>query len=142
MNTVIENNFFELQKQTTHVIVEQKVIVSEQEEIDNFLDKIINAKEDHKRLVSMYRETIEVVVSYIESSREKSDLLLLTESIHSLVATTKRLIKSFGDGKLKECFLSQIKEYKLLLADINEVLLDIENRITGDKEAHDLLEAL
>ena len=139
MSTVIEKDFLELQQQTTHVLVGQKVLVSEEERIDSFLDKINEAKATHKALIPNYRSVIEAVVEYLESDRTIEELITISESINNVIATTRRLIKSLSVGKAKECFIHEMKEYKILLHDIIEILEDIEIRVSGDKEMNDLL---
>jgi hypothetical protein len=142
MELVIENSFIELQKKTTHALIDQRIVLSEQEQIDTFLDKINGIKATHIKLIPEYGEAIEMVVSFLQESQPIERLISISESINNLVGTTKRLIKSFGEGRLKDCFINEVKEYKLLLSDINEILGDIQNRIAGDKEMADLLNSL
>jgi uncharacterized coiled-coil DUF342 family protein len=142
MNLAIEDNFIELQKKTTHALIDQRVILSEQEQIDTFLDKINHAKITHSKLIPEYNEVIELTVSFLQNTQPIEQLISVSESINNLVGTTKRLIKSFGEAKLKDCFINEVKEYKLLLSDINEILDDIQNRIADDKEMADILNDL
>jgi hypothetical protein len=142
MNMVIEDSFIELQKKTTHALIDQRVVLSEQEQIDTFLDKINNIKATHSKLIPEYGEAIEMVVSFLQKSQPIEQLISISESINNLVGTTKRLIKSFGEERLKDCFINEVKAYKLLLSDINEILGDIQNRIADDKEMADLLNSL
>jgi len=142
MKMVIEDSFIELQKKTTHALIDQRVVLSEQEQIDTFLDKINNIKTTHSKLIPEYAEAIEMVVSFLQKSQPIEQLISISESINNLVGTTKRLIKSFGEDRLKDCFINEVKAYKLLLSDINEILGDIQNRIADDKEMADLLNSL
>ncbi len=139
MNLVIENNFIELQKKTTHVLIDQRVVLSEQEQINDFLDKINDIKATHSKLIPEYEGVIEMVVLFLQNAQPVEQLISISESINNLVGTTKRLIKSFGEGKLKDCFINEVKVYKLLLGDINEILNDIQYMIADDKEMADLL---
>jgi hypothetical protein len=142
MTNVIENNFIDLQKKTTHVLIEQKVIISEQELIDSFLDKVNETKKTHAELIPEYRSVIEIVVKYLSEDRNTEELITISESIISLVATTKRLIKSFDDQIFKGCYSNEVKEYKLLVGDINEVMVDIQTRLDGDNELSDIMNNL
>lgn len=142
MNLVIEDNLIELQRKTTHALIDQRVVLSEQEQIDTFLDKVNDIKVTHSKLIPEYAEAIEMVVSFLQKSQPIEQLISISESINNLVGTTKRLIKSFGEGRLKDCFINEVKAYKLLLSDLNEILGDIQNRITDDKEMADLLNSL
>lgn len=142
MSSVIERNFYKLQSRTTHVIIEQKVFLSEQEQVDNFLNWINSVKAEHENLILEYKAAIEWVVTFLEGSKSKEELITIAEAIHNLVSTTKRMIKLLGEGKTKDCFNSEIKTYKILLNDINEILEDINNRITGDAEMVNLLDNL
>jgi len=142
MNLIIEDNFIELQIKTTHVLIEQKIILSEQEQVDTFLDKISIIKDMHVQLIPSYKAVIEMVVLFLESSQPLKELVSVSESINNLVATTVRLIGSFNEGKFKGCFLNEISEYNVLVNDINEILSDIQNRITADREMVNLLNNL
>lgn len=139
MSSVVERNFYKLQSRTTHVIIEQKVLLNEPEQINNFLDRVNTAKADHSKLISEYHAAIEWVVSFLEDTKSKEELFTVAEAIHNLVSTTKRMIKLLGEGKTKGCFNNEIKVYKILLNDINEILEDINNRITTDAEMVNLL---
>lgn len=142
MTTVIEKNFIDLQQKTTHVLVEQKTIVSDQEIIDNFLDKIIETKKEHAQLIIQYKDVIESTVEFLSESRSTGELMLLTESISNLVTTARRLITSFEDTAFKGTYLAEAKEYKILVSDISEIKIDIEGRIKKDKRIADLLDEL
>ena len=142
MNLAIENNFIELQKKTTHVLIEQKIILSEQEKVDGFLDRINLIKLTHSKLIPDYRIVIEIVVSFLEKYQNVEELIAVSESINNLIGTTTRLIYSFGEAKLKSCFVDEIQEYDILLNDINEILSDIQNRISSDHEMTDILNSL
>ncbi|MDB4902986.1 MAG: hypothetical protein JWQ63_2267 [Mucilaginibacter sp.] len=142
MNLVIEDNFIELQKKATHVLVEQKLILFEHGQVDTFLDKINEIRATHTKLIPYYKTVIEMVVSFLEKSQPIEELVSVSESINNLVFTTTRLIQSFAEGKLKDCFVNEIKEYNVLLNDINEILIDIQNRMTCDSEMTDLLNSL
>ena len=142
MDLVIENKFIELQRKTTHVLVDQKVMLSDQKKIDMFLDKVIDAKNTHAKLIADYRIAIEIVVSFLEKSQPVEELVSVAESINNLVATTSRLIGSLGEARLKDCFAAEIKEYQILLNDIDEILADIQNRINHGQEMMDLLDSL
>ena len=136
---VIEKNFLELQKRTTHVLADQKVLISEQEQIDIFLDKINAIKKDHSAIIKEYSTLIDGLVGYLCESRPIEELAAISECIQTIINVSERLISSFNEGKFKDCFHSQLEEYNTLVDDIREILLDIENRISGDKEMEDLL---
>ncbi len=142
MSSIVERNFYKLQSRTTHVIIEQKVLLSEQQQVNNFLDRINSAKSDHVHLIADYKTAIEWVVSFLENSKTKEELITVAEAIHNLVSTTKRMIKLLGEGKTKNSYNSEIKIYKVLLNDINDILEDINNRITDDAEMANLLDSL
>lgn len=142
MSLVIEDNFIELQREATHMLVQQKVLISERERVDTFLDKINEIRVSHVKLITDYKTTIEVVVSFLEKSQTIEELVSVSESINNLVSTTTRLIQSFGDSKLKNCFATEKATYNVLLHDINDISTDIQNRITCDSEMMDLLDNL
>jgi hypothetical protein len=142
MNLVIEDNFIELQRKTTHMLVQQKVILSEREQVDTFLDKINEIRNSHIKLIVDYKTVIEIVVSFLEKSQTIEDLVSISESINNLVSTTVRLIRSSGDGKLKNCFVKEMATYDVLLHDLNDISTDIQNRIACDSEMMDLLDNL
>lgn len=139
MSLVLENNFIELQRKTMHVLVEQKVLSSEQDNIDTFLDKVNEVKKDHIELFPEYKSVIEEVVLDIAKDLPKEKLISISESLKTLVSTTKRVVASLSDAKLKDCFLGEVKEYRLILSDVQEITYDVENRISGDSEMSDLL---
>jgi len=142
MNLVIEDNFIELQRETTHMLVQQKVLISEHEQVDKFLDKINEIRVSHVKLITDYKAAIEVVVSFLEKSQAIEELVSVSESINNLVSTTTRLIQSFGDNKLKDCFATEMATYNVLLNDINDISTDIQNRIACDSEMMNLLDNL
>jgi hypothetical protein len=142
MSTVIEDNFLSVQKKTNHVLIEQRVILSEQEMTDGFLDKVNKTKKAHSELILGYRNLIDSTVEFLSESRSISDLTLIAESINNLVDTTTRLIGTFSDPRFKNCYLSEAKEYRLLMEDIQEVLVDVQGRISNDKKLIDLLDSI
>jgi hypothetical protein len=142
MNLIIEDNFIDLQRKATHVLIQQNVIVSEREQVDTFLDKINEIKTVHIKLVADYKAVIETVVSFLQKSQTIEELVSISESINNLVATTTRLIQSFSDGKLKASFNNEVEIYNVLLNDIHEISVDIQNRIACDSEMMDLLDNL
>lgn len=117
-------------------------MLSERERTDTFLDKINEIRNTHTQLISDDGEAIETVVSFLKKSQPIEELILISESINNLVSTTKRLIQSFSEGKLNDCFNNEIEKYTILLDDINEILVDIQNRITCDSVMTDLLNSL
>lgn len=139
MTTVIENNFFEVQKKTTQALVQQRVIVSEQEIIDGFLDHILETKKNHVQLISDYRALINSTVEFLSESRSIGELILIAEGINNLVDTTKRFIKALEDVKFNHCYANEVKEFKLLMSDIQEILIDVQNRTKNNNELIDLL---
>jgi len=139
MTNVIENNYIELQQKTTRVLVQQQVFLSEQEIIDKFLDTLNGIKASHVKLIADYKEVIAYTVEYLSESRSINDLTLVAESINNLVDTTKRLIKSFENVRFNGSFSTEVKQYKVLLDDIHEIFIDIQTRISNDKELSDLL---
>ena len=139
MTTVIEKDFIELQTKTTHALVEQKVIVSEQEIVNNFLDKINQTKKEHALLIKQYDDVIETTVEYLSDERTPAELFLLTESISNLINTTKRLILSFENEVFKGAYLAEVKQYKTLVDDINEIRSDIEIRLNKENKLSDIL---
>ncbi len=142
MNLTIEDNFIELQKKTTHVLVEQKLALFQQNKVDSFLDKINEIKRIHAELIPYYGEVIELAVSFLQKSQPVEDLISISESINNVVATTVRLIQSFQEGNLKACFMEEITAYAVLLDDIEEILSDINNRVNYDSEMAGLLDSL
>ena len=142
MNLVIEDNFIELQRETTHMLVQQKVLISERERVDTFLDKVNEIRRNHVKLIADYKTVIEVVVSFLEKSQTIEELVSVSESINNLVSTTVRLIESFGNIKLSDCFVAEMATYNVLLADIKDISADIQNRIACDTEMMDLLDNL
>ena len=142
MTTTIEKNYIDVQTKTTHVLVDQKVILSEQELIDGFLDKILETKKAHSNLICEYKNVIDLTVSYLSESRPVSELLLLSESIHNLVSTTKRLITTFNDKRFNGAYVSEAREYNVLVQDIEEIHCDVQGRIKNDKKISDLLDAI
>ena len=142
MTTIIEKTFIDLQTKTTHALVEQKVIVTEEQVIDNFLDKINITKKEHVSLIKQYKDTIECTVNFLNQSRTTSELILLVESISNLVNTTRRLITLFEHTVFKGSYLCEGKEYKTLVEDINEIKIDIEGRIKKNKKISNLLDEL
>lgn len=142
MTTTIEKNYIDVQTKTTHVLVDQKVILSEQELIDGFLDRILVTKNAHANLISEYKNVIEITVTYLNESRSVNELLLLSESIHNLVSTTKRLITTFNDRRFNGAYVSEAREYNVLVQDIQEIYSDVQGRIKNDKKIADLLDAI
>jgi len=134
---VIEKDFFDLQKKTTSVLVDQKI--SEQEKIDIFLDKINELKSEHTLVVQAYSKLIESIVEHLTNSIPVEELIGISECIKNIVNITNRLIESFSKSKYKECFDNELRNYQVLYNDIVEILGDIEVRISGDKEMEDLL---
>ncbi len=142
MTTVIENNFIDLQQKATHVLVEQSVIISKQDAqkiIDGFLDEITGTKKTHLKLIPEYHAIIELVASYLSKTHSVEELIMVSESINNLVSTTKRMIKSFENEGFRGCYSSEIKTYKLLIKDLQEILIDIKNRLQSDREMEELL---
>lgn len=139
---IIEKSYIDVQTKTTHVLVDQKVILSEQEVIDGFLDKILETKSAHANLISEYKDVIELTVSYLSEDRAVNELLLLSESMHNLVSTTKRLITTFHDKRFNGTYTSEAKEYSVLVQDIQEIYSDVQGRIKNDKSISDLLDAI
>jgi hypothetical protein len=142
MTSVIERNYNEVQKKTTHVLVEQKVILSEQELIDGFLDKLNESKILHAKAIPEYRALIDMTVEFLSESRNVSELVLLSVSIESLIDITKRLIHTFGDARFNNFYSTEVKEYKMLMSDIQEILIDVQGRISNDKKLMDVLNNL
>lgn len=139
MSLVIEDNFIELQRETTRVLVLQKVILSEEEENDIFLDKVNATKKEHTDLLSNYSDLIEKVVLFLEGTHSVENLISVSEAINNLVDTTKRLIKSLSEEKTRQCFNHEVIEYTILLNDIREISFDIVNRTMVDHEMSNLL---
>lgn len=139
MSLVIEENLVELQTKTTKVLVAQQVILSAQDKVDGFLDRINASKAEHERLISNYSILIEEVVTFLEEERTIEHLFSVAEAINNLADTTKRLIRSLSTGKSKNCFNHEVNEYKIRLNDIQEIHGDISSRISVDPEMTKLL---
>jgi len=142
MTSVIERSYIEVQKKTTHALVEQKVILSEQEIIDGFLDKLSETRKHLTKAILEYRELIDSTVEYLSESRNVSELVLLGVSIESLIDITRRLIHVFGDAKFNNFYSIEVKEYKMLMGDIQEILIDVQGRISNDKKLLDILDSI
>jgi hypothetical protein len=141
MNLIIEDNFIDLQKKAMHLLVQQKAMFSEEERISAFLDKSSGIRNAHTELIAGYYIVIELVVTFLEKSHTTEELTSILESINNLVVTIN-LIKSFSDDKLRDRFVSEIKAYEIILSDINEISIDIKNRIACDSEMEGLLNFL
>jgi hypothetical protein len=142
MTSAIENNFNAIQKKTSHALVEQKVILSEQEMIDGFLDKLTETKKDHIKLIKEYRNLIDTTVDYLSESRNVNELISLSVAIESLIDITKRLINIFDDTRFNDFYLNEVKEYGMLMNDILEILVDVQGRVSNDKKLMDLLDSI
>lgn len=142
MTSVIEQDYIEIQQRATHVLVEQKVILSEQELIDGFLDKLNESKTLHSKAFPGYRELIDKTVNYLSESRNVNELVRLSVAIESLIDITKRLIHTFGNKRFNNFYSMEVKEYRILMGDIQEILIDVQGRISNDKKLIDILDTI
>ena len=81
-----------------------------------------------------------MTVEYLSESRNVSELVLLSVSIESLIDLTKRLIQTFGDTRFNNFYTVELKDYKMLMGDIQEILVDVQGRISNDKKLMDVLD--
>jgi hypothetical protein len=142
MERMMEESFIALQTKTTHVLIDQRVVLTEQDKTDIFLDKINDIKSTHSKLIPEYAEIMDKVASFLQNPQPIEQLILISESLNNLVGTTKRLTKSLGEGRLRSCFIAEMEDYKNLVNDINKRLDDIQNLIVADKEMEYLLNSL
>jgi hypothetical protein len=142
MDTLIQNNFFNVQTKTTNVLIEQQVIISEQELIDGFLDKINEVKRHLESLFPEYAKLIENTLAYIRKNETKETYIAVYENMHPLIEVTNRLILALSSGKFKECYFYWIEQYEILKSDLNEILEDLRQKIDGDIELSDLLNSI
>ncbi|MBS1519551.1 MAG: hypothetical protein JST50_01035 [Bacteroidetes bacterium] len=140
MEILIEDNAVNLQKQTTHVIVEQKVM-SFHEGVDDFLDKILDLKKQVKDLSINTTNFIEETIIYINSNENKETYIFIRELLFPIRQCIERLLTTIDESspKFKECFIDFIEPFKVLLSDVEEIIDDLRYKIEGDSEMESLL---
>ncbi len=142
VETIIEDNVLDVTIKTKHVLIEQQVIISEQELIDGFLDKINEVKSELESLFPQYAQLIESTLSYIRSHETKEVYITVYENILPLIELTNRLIAALSNKRYKECYTYWIEQYTILSSDLNEILEDLRLKIDGDGNLSALLNSI
>ena len=142
VETIIEDKVLDVTIKTKHVLIEQQVIISEQELIDGFLDKINEVKNELESLFPQYSNLIENTLSYIRRNENKEVYITVYENILPLIELTNRLIAALSNERYKECYTYWIEQYGILSNDLNEILEDLRLKIDGDHNLSDLLNSI
>ena len=139
MGWSIENNAVDLQMKTTHLIVEQKVILAKKD-VDALLDDILFLQKQMHALSIDLQAFIETTVTYISQNENNESYILVHELIIPVSQIIGRLLSSIkSTGKLEECFEEFVEPFAVLLSDIDEIIDDLRYKIEGDQEMNELL---
>jgi hypothetical protein len=142
MDPSIEKNAVALQKKTTHVIVEQKVILAKRN-IDGLLDEVLVLQKHMQGLAKDAANFIDTTVSYINQNENNESYIFVHELIIPVSQIIERLLKSIkASGKLEECFREFVDPFEILLSDVDEIIDDLRYKIEGDQEMNELLSSL
>lgn len=138
----IEDSAVDLQKKTTHVIVDQKVILAKKD-FNDLLDDILLLQKQMTGLSADLEKFIDTTVSYINKNENNETYIFIHELLIPISQVTDRLLISIkSQGKLEECFEAFVEPFELLLSDLNEIIDDLRYKIEGDQEMNELLSSL
>ena len=142
MSVLIKDELINIQSKTTLVLVGQQVILSEQEQINGFLDKINEIKSCLESLRPEYSHLIESALTFVRMNENTKAYIMIREGLLSVETLTERLIQALSNKRYKECYNAELEIYNILKSDLMEVIQDLEYKIAGDSEMTTLLNSL
>jgi ABC-type transporter Mla subunit MlaD len=129
------------QNKTFETVTEKEVIQSEEDGINEALDRINEVRKQAAELLPELEGIIQEIILVIPSLR-KRDLIYFKQKIESLHHSSKNLTNSLKDGKCSSAFVSLITEYTALNADLYEIISDIDKKTKGNKGIESVLDDL
>lgn len=136
---IVDNQMF---LKTSEIFAKQSVL-SEEDIVNNWLDRVNEIKKDLKTLYLEFDPYLEKAVEEISGDINKQGLIVRNEYINNLKRSISKLITTIEKKpKTNSSFKSDKEIIKVFLNDLQEISKDIDRRIHPSEEVDKLLSEL
>ncbi|WP_416440496.1 hypothetical protein ACH3O9_11390 [Leeuwenhoekiella sp. A16] len=141
METTINSNIVTNNEKVFAKSSEIFVDFTEEEKLNNFLDKVLNIKKEFKELFGMLDNYVEDAIKELTGDIDRKGLKLrnvylkkIKQSINSLLSTI-----ADADTQTKASFLTEKACLQVYVEEVGELIKDIEMRSSNNKQLDELL---
>lgn len=140
MSTItFQEKLNEVYSKTSNVFAEQEA-KNYEEEVNTFLDFISECREGFLAINRDYEELLESFSAELAGVFSKKELIILRERATPLYTLSKKLIKTTNSNSGCRMGLKTVlNDFQLNVADLHEILRDIEKRLHENKDINSLL---